>query len=127
MGKIVISTNISLDGVVQDPDGEEGFRLGGWFGLRITAWDALLAVQIAICAVLVTSSFVALRRSSWRRIIGTGLPWNSLTRTPSLRRASPKGSGWRRRGRRADPPPQARPAQARPPPAGRRGAGRRAR
>jgi dihydrofolate reductase len=32
MGKIVISTNVSLDGVVQDPDGDEGFRLGGWFG-----------------------------------------------------------------------------------------------
>ncbi len=32
MGKIVITTNISLDGVVQDPDGAEGFRLGGWFG-----------------------------------------------------------------------------------------------
>ena len=32
MGKIVVSTNVSLDGVVQDPDGEEGFRLGGWFG-----------------------------------------------------------------------------------------------
>ena len=32
MGKIVISTNVSLDGVIQDPDGEEGFRLGGWFG-----------------------------------------------------------------------------------------------
>jgi len=32
MGKIVISTNASLDGVVQDPDGTEGFRLGGWFG-----------------------------------------------------------------------------------------------
>jgi dihydrofolate reductase len=32
MGKIVISTNLSLDGVVQDPDGQEGFRLGGWFG-----------------------------------------------------------------------------------------------
>jgi dihydrofolate reductase len=32
MGKIIISTNFSLDGVVQDPDGEEGFRLGGWFG-----------------------------------------------------------------------------------------------
>ena len=32
MGKVVISTNMSLDGVVQDPDGEEGFRLGGWFG-----------------------------------------------------------------------------------------------
>jgi dihydrofolate reductase len=32
MGKIVVTTNITLDGVVQDPDGEEGFRLGGWFG-----------------------------------------------------------------------------------------------
>jgi dihydrofolate reductase len=32
MGKIVISTNASIDGIVQDPDGAEGFRLGGWFG-----------------------------------------------------------------------------------------------
>ena len=32
MGKIVLSTNVSLDGVVQDPDGAEGFKLGGWFG-----------------------------------------------------------------------------------------------
>ena len=32
MGKLVIATNASLDGVVQDPDGQEGFRLGGWFG-----------------------------------------------------------------------------------------------
>ena len=31
MGKIVISQNMSLDGVVQDPTGEEGFRHGGWF------------------------------------------------------------------------------------------------
>ncbi len=32
MGKIVISENVSLDGVVQDPTGEEGFGHGGWFG-----------------------------------------------------------------------------------------------
>ena len=32
MGKIVISTNISLDGVVEDPDGQEGSTLGDWFG-----------------------------------------------------------------------------------------------
>ncbi len=32
MAKIVITTNMTLDGVVQDPDGAEGFRLGGWFG-----------------------------------------------------------------------------------------------
>ena len=31
MGKIVISENVTLDGVVQDPTGEEGFRYGGWF------------------------------------------------------------------------------------------------
>src|SRR3984957_14440831 len=32
MGKIVVTTNVSLDGVIQDPDGQEGFRHGGWFG-----------------------------------------------------------------------------------------------
>lgn len=32
MGRIVVSENVSLDGVVQDPTGEEGFRAGGWFG-----------------------------------------------------------------------------------------------
>ena len=31
MGKIVISENVSLDGVIQDPTGEEGFKHGGWF------------------------------------------------------------------------------------------------
>jgi hypothetical protein len=31
MGKIVISENVTLDGVFQDPTGEEGFRHGGWF------------------------------------------------------------------------------------------------
>jgi dihydrofolate reductase len=33
MGKIVISDNVSLDGVIQDPAGDEGFRHGGWVGL----------------------------------------------------------------------------------------------
>jgi dihydrofolate reductase len=31
MGKIIVSENVSLDGVVQDPTGEEGFARGGWF------------------------------------------------------------------------------------------------
>jgi dihydrofolate reductase len=33
MGRIVLGgpQNVTLDGVVQDPDGAEGFRLGGWF------------------------------------------------------------------------------------------------
>ena len=33
MGKIIISENVSLDGVVQDPAGVEGFARGGWVGL----------------------------------------------------------------------------------------------
>jgi dihydrofolate reductase len=33
VGKIVISENVSLDGVIEDPAGDEGFRLGGWVGL----------------------------------------------------------------------------------------------
>ena len=32
MGKIVVSENVTLDGVVQDPAGDEGFRVGGWIG-----------------------------------------------------------------------------------------------
>ena len=32
MGRIVISENVSLDGVVQDPVGDEGFSRGGWVG-----------------------------------------------------------------------------------------------
>jgi hypothetical protein len=31
MGKIVVSENVSLDGVVEDPTGDAGFRHGGWF------------------------------------------------------------------------------------------------
>jgi dihydrofolate reductase len=47
MGKIVMSgpQNVSLDGVVQDPDGQEGFGLGGWFvqfgGKDLAEWNKL--------------------------------------------------------------------------------------
>ena len=45
MGKIVMSgpQNVSLDGGIQDPDGEEGFKLGGWFvefgGKDLEEWN----------------------------------------------------------------------------------------
>jgi dihydrofolate reductase len=32
VGKIVISENVSLDGVIEDPAGAEGFERGGWVG-----------------------------------------------------------------------------------------------
>lgn len=31
MGKIIVTQNVTLDGVVQDPTGEEDFKHGGWF------------------------------------------------------------------------------------------------
>lgn len=43
MGKIIVSENVTLDGIVQDPTGEEGFRRGGWFarygGKDLEEWD----------------------------------------------------------------------------------------
>ena len=49
MGRIVISTNVSLDGVVQDPDGKEGFRHGGWFGQfggdDLEEWAKIMLVE----------------------------------------------------------------------------------
>lgn len=31
MGKIVVTMNMTLDGVIEDPSGDEGFVHGGWF------------------------------------------------------------------------------------------------
>ncbi len=46
MGKIVVSENVTVDGVVQDPTGEEGFEQGGWFRAAgpedRTAWADLM-------------------------------------------------------------------------------------
>jgi dihydrofolate reductase len=48
MGKIVVSQNVSLDGVVEDPSGEGGFRHGGWFGEFIGEdWEAWAALELA--------------------------------------------------------------------------------
>jgi dihydrofolate reductase len=45
MGKIIISDNVSLDGVIQDPAGDEGFSRGGWVG-RIAALPELAKVAL---------------------------------------------------------------------------------
>ena len=62
MGKLVISTNVSLDGVVQDPDGKEGFRLGGWFaqfgGKDLDEWG-----KISYAEALRTEALLLGRRS----------------------------------------------------------------
>ena len=62
MGKIVISTNVSLDGVVQDPDGQEGFSRGGWFaqhgGKDLEEWG-----KVEYAEALDTAALLLGRRS----------------------------------------------------------------
>jgi dihydrofolate reductase len=60
MGKIVISENVSLDGVVQDPAGDEGFGRGGWVG-RIT--DRPEVGKLALDEALGAEAFLLGRRS----------------------------------------------------------------
>ncbi len=51
MGKIVVSENVSLDGVIQDPAGDEGFSRGGWVGLLAAREEvAKLALDEALGA-----------------------------------------------------------------------------
>jgi dihydrofolate reductase len=51
MGRIVVSENVSLDGVVQDPAGDEGFSRGGWVGLIAAREDvAKVALEEALGA-----------------------------------------------------------------------------
>ncbi len=48
MGKIVVSQNISLDGVVEDPSGEGGSRHGGWFiQFMGQDWEAWAELELA--------------------------------------------------------------------------------
>ena len=60
MGKIVVSDNISLDGVVEDPAGDEGFERGGWVG-RIAALPEL--GQLALDEALGAEALLLGRRS----------------------------------------------------------------
>ena len=62
MGKIIVSQNISLDGVVQDPTGEEGFKHGGWFG-QFGGRDFEEWAEIELAEALRASALLLGRRS----------------------------------------------------------------
>lgn len=65
MGKVVITTNATLDGVVEDPDGKEGSDRGGWFyrfgEVDVPAWDVLSTKQ----AVEAEALLLGRRTDTW--------------------------------------------------------------
>ena len=62
MGKIVITENVSLDGVVQDPTGEEGFRHGGWFA-QVGDKDREERAKVVLDEAMGAEAFLLGRRS----------------------------------------------------------------
>jgi dihydrofolate reductase len=74
MGKIVISQNVSLDGVVQDPTGEEGFKHGGWFA-RLLDKDREAWAQVEFEEALRAEALLLGRRSDEY----FGSRWNTRT------------------------------------------------
>jgi dihydrofolate reductase len=62
MGKIIVSENVSLDGVIQDPAGDEGFRLGGWVG-RVGDKGREEAANVLLDEALGTEALLLGRRS----------------------------------------------------------------
>jgi dihydrofolate reductase len=60
MGRIVVSDNVSLDGVIEDPVGDEGFSRGGWVGL---IKDRPELAQVTLDEVLSTDAMLMGRRT----------------------------------------------------------------
>ena len=62
MGRIVISENVSLDGVIQDPSGDEGFKLGGWFN-QMSDKDREEWAKVEFAEALDTAAWLIGRRT----------------------------------------------------------------
>jgi dihydrofolate reductase len=84
MGKIVITTNMSLDGVVQDPDGAEGFSRGGWFvqagGKDLDEWGKIEYAEALDSAALLLGR----RSDEWFGTRWTARPGEFADRLNSL-------------------------------------------
>jgi len=83
MGRIVVSENVTLDGVIQDPTGHEDFRFGGWSD-RISAADREAWAKVEFDEAMAAEALLFGRRSyEWfgsRWISRTG-EWADRLRT----------------------------------------------
>jgi dihydrofolate reductase len=62
MGNIVVSENVTLDGVFQDPTGDGGFKLGGWFD-QISDPDRAAWTTVEFDEALASAAILLGRRS----------------------------------------------------------------
>ena len=77
MGKIIVSENVTIDGVVQDPVGDGGFRHGGW-GVRLGDADREAWAKVLLDEALAAEALLLGRRSDeWfaARWTGRGGEW----------------------------------------------------
>jgi len=72
MARIVVSENVTLDGVVEDPTGEDGFRYGGWFN-ELGAKDREAWAELGLTEALGADALLLGRRSDEY----LGPRWNS--------------------------------------------------
>ena len=62
MGRVIISENVSLDGVIQDPAGDEGFTRGGWVG-RVGDRGRQEAAKVLLNEAMAAEALLLGRRS----------------------------------------------------------------
>src|SRR5437762_12818157 len=74
MGKIVVSDNVSLDGVIEDPAGDEGFPRGGWVGL---IKDRPELAKLSLDEALGTEAMLMGRRTYYR-FAARRLSWSGV-------------------------------------------------
>lgn len=62
MARIIVNANVTLDGVVQDPSGDEGTPQGGWFS-RMSDTDRAAWAEIETAESLTTDALLLGRRT----------------------------------------------------------------
>jgi dihydrofolate reductase len=62
MAKLIVSENASLDGVIEDPTGEEGFSRGGWF-TRLAGQDREAWAKVELEEALGSQALLLGRRT----------------------------------------------------------------
>jgi dihydrofolate reductase len=79
MGKLVISENVTLDMVIQDPTGEEGFAAGGWYTHLPPADQSAFAAYYAAEAASSSALLLGRRTYEWfaSRWVGRTGEWAS--------------------------------------------------